>query len=364
MIITLSATEAQLEAIGAARVEDLVNRLIEADRAGRHLVVLDRTIADWILAHTTLSVNVRSHLVAIRQSFATRGTMPSVAASYLMISPDFTEIQCDDGKKFTIGVEEFLRGRFPDFPAALVLEDVVSDGQLYEHALHEARKLTQVPSYCYEPVHSGGSRVPQVFELEIAKNRVTTCLVDSDRLSPPDGKSSSALGVLRSCRERNSAARTRPSYVGQALVLPGKELENIVPFSIARAMPTADLGTVAYLSPLINQEREIADEDCLWLFFDIKYGIDGSKIVDKLQRGLISAQSVEWLCQRLDIELAGLTQLVVAGWGDTFAARFLESNEALANFHKFVRGSYWRTVFQPVFSRLLWFFCAPRADRL
>lgn len=364
MLITLSATGVQLEALGAAIVEDLVNRLIEADRAGRHLVVIDRKLADWIEAHTTLSVNVRSHLVSIRQAYATRGTMPSVATSYLVVSPDFTEIQCDDGKTYTIGVKEFLRGQLPDLPAALVLEDVVSDGKLYEHALGEARKLTPVPSYRYDPVHSGGSRVPQVFEIEIAKNRVTTCLVDSDRLSPPDGKSSSALGVLRSCRERNSAARTRPCYVGQALVLPGKELENIIPFSIASAIPTADLSTVAYLSPLINQDREIVDEDCLWLFFDIKCGIDGSKIVDKLQRGLLSEQSVEWLCQRLGIELAGLTGLVVAGWGETFVARFLDNNEALANFHKFVRSSYWRTVFQPVFSRLLWFFCAPKADRL
>lgn len=364
MIITFSATNAQLEAIGVPRIEDLVNRLVDADRAGRHLVVLDRALADWIVAHTTLSANVRSHLVSIRQSFAVRGTMPSVATAYLMISPDFTEIQCNDGRTFTIGVEEFLKGRFPDFPAALVLEDVVSDGELYEHALHEARKLTPVPSYCYEPVHAGGSRAPQVFELEIAKNKITTCLVDSDRISPSDGKASSALGVLRSCRERNSTARTKPSYVGQALVLPGKELENIVPFSIASRIPTANAGTVEYLSPLIDQDREIVDEDCLWLFFDVKCGIDGNKIVDKLQRGLKSTQSVEWLCQRLGIGLAELAGLVVPGWGDTFASRFLENSEALANFHRFVRGSYWRTVFQPVFNRLLWFFCAPKADRL
>lgn len=93
MIITFSATNAQLEAIGVPRIEDLVNRLVDADRAGRHLVVLDRALADWIVAHTTLSANVRSHLVSIRQSFAVRGTMPSVATAYLMISPDFTEIQ-------------------------------------------------------------------------------------------------------------------------------------------------------------------------------------------------------------------------------------------------------------------------------
>jgi len=364
MIITLSATNHELVVIGPAKVEDLVNRLIEADRAGRHLVVFERLTVDWIVANTTLSVNVQSHLISIRQSFATRGTMASVATSFLEISPVFGEIQCEDSRRFTIGVDEFLRGRFPDFATAFVLEDVVSDGQLYEHALREARKLTQVPSYCYEAVHSGGSRVPQVFDLEIAKNRVTTCLVDSDRLSPPDGRSSSALGVLRSCRERNSATRTQPSYIGQALVLPGRELENIVPFSIAKDIPTANVETVEFLSPLINQDREIEDEDCLWLFFDIKCGLDGSKILDKAQRGLISEQSVDWLCHRLGIENAALATLVVAGWGESFAARFLENNEALANFHRFVRGAYWRNVFQPVFSRLLWFFCAPKPDRL
>lgn len=366
MLISLSVTNTQLEFIGSAKVEDLVNRLVQADRAGRHLVVIDRNTVDWIIENTTLSLNVKSHLISIRQSFTTRGAMPSVATSCLVVSPDFQEIRCedDDGNRFVIGVDEFLRGSFSDFPTAFVLEDIVSDGALYEQALLEARKLTQVPSYRYEAVHSGGSRVPEVFEIEISKSKVVTCLVDSDRISPPDRKSSSALGVLRACSERNSSTRIKPCYIGQALVLPGRELENMVPFHIAKDILSADPDTVKFLSPLILQDSEVATEDCLWLFFDVKRGLDGGKVLDKFERKLISEESLDWLRRHLKVEQAELSTLKLAGWGDSFASSFVKDSEALARFHRFCRGPYWRSVFQPVFSKLLWFFCASRPDRL
>ena len=276
MIFFLNETKDGLAAQEAGQVEDLFCRLIEADRRGRHYFVLPRTVADWALKNLKFSARHESHLIGIRQQHAMRGALPRSSGTFLEIRFEQNGVERVGEDFFRIGVDAFLAGEYAESRSALVIEDIVNDAGLYAHVLGEARKLTNIPSFDYEPVHSGGSRIAPVFESEVEKCKVVCCLVDTDMLAPCSGRGSTASGVLSIQHRRNS--RGHP-FVGYVFSTVGHELENCIPYCIVKELTEVSQLTIDTLDRVAVQDGSVDAETCFWIYFDVKNGLCGEALL-------------------------------------------------------------------------------------
>ena len=117
------------------------------------------------------------------------------------------------------------------------------------------------------------------------------------------------------------------------------------------------------LDKLVNQNRLGQQEDCLWMYFDIKDGIDGRVLKSKLDHRKISIGVLQWICTKIDCEVDDIEEQKLDGFGNRVVQSFLSDPEALSGYHKFVRTDYWSLVFGDFFEKLLWFFAAPKSSR-
>lgn len=365
MIISLPQSPEELATHDKGEIEDLFCRLIEADRRGRHFFILSRSSAKWALKELSLSSKQVSHLTSLGESYSVRGGLPEAAENRLLICLSDQAVSKDENGTFYIGVRSFLRGSYSEASTALVLEDLVSDAKLYAHIFNEARKLTNVPSYSFEPIHAGGSRILPVFEAEVAKEKVVCCIFDTDQKTPISGRGATANGVISFHRRRNVDSNGADApFVGHIFPSVGHELENVIPYSIAKSLVALDHNSLSFLDSSVDQSFPKAEAECFWLYFDLKNGINGESLLSKEQNGQLSTEAVDWICDKLTITRAELSKVDVSGFGSNIAKLFLDSPAALRTFHDFCRTEYWKRIFLPKFDEALWYFAAPVRERV
>jgi len=366
MIFALEATIEELGKLGRVESETLFSLLVDCDRGGRHFFVASRSLCDWALNELELSGRDRSHLIKLRQLYTQRGAFPNIATYQVKITIGDHGITPHENGVFEIGHKRFIAGEFCQTKTAFVVEDITDDVCLYRHILSEAQKQTKIPSFDFDAVHGGGAGTPTVFEHEISKDRVTVCIVDTDKLAPCDGNSGTARKALRILKRRNQD-NTRPDqpFIGIAYTTVGRELENYIPYSILKTVREYDsYRHRAALDAAVSEDGELDLSDNFWMHFDIKAGLDGEELVTKVSRGQLSGESLQWICSKVGCEVEDATTLNIDGFGPNVVQNFLRDENALRNFHRFTRMQYWKNLFLDHFETLLWFFAAPVRDRL
>jgi hypothetical protein len=257
-----------------------------------------------------------------------------------------------------------IAGQYLLTKTALVLEDLIDDQDLFDILMREARKLSTVPGFVYDPIHGGGSRTIDVFEAEIAKNKICVCIVDNDRFAPCDGKSEMAKKVLRK-NTRDLVGLDGQPFLGMGFTTIGRELENYVPFSILREVDQYEVHPTNNTIAEVVLQIGVPDQlDCAWLFFDVKDGLDGKAMLEKAKNELVSNETVDWLCQKFGTTIVEFEELKIQGYGNKVVRNFLNCPSALAAFHQFTRTEYWRHVFLDQLDHLLWFFASLKVNRV
>lgn len=366
MIFSLEATIEELGALPPVESENLFSLLIDCDRRGRHFTVVNRKICDWALNEVQLSGRDRSHLVTLRQEYTQRGALPNFATFQVKIKIGNLDICRYPNGVFEIGHRKLIAGEFCQTKTAFVLEDIGDDFDLYRQILSEARRQTNVPSFTFNSIHGGGASTPRVFEHEISNDRVTVCVVDNDKLAPCDRNSGTARSVLGILKRRN-LDDTDPAqpFIGIAFTTVGRELENCVPYCILKNVPEYDAyACITILDSAVFEDSQVSLPDCFWMYFDIKDGLDGKKLAQKVNDGQLSEDSLQWICSKLGCEVEDAATLNIDGFGPRVVRNFLRDQNSLRAFHQFTRTQYWRNLFLDHFESLLWFFAAPACYRL
>ena len=365
MIFYLKCTVADLTATSKDELEEVVSKLIDSDRYGRHYFVLNRKLCDWIKSNLNLSEHDRAHLVSIREQYAVRGGLLDVAYTYVKVVLGDTAVSLKSTNSFVIGHKQLIEGSYLLTQGGLVVEDIDTDYELYLQIFSETTKISNIPSFSVDAVHGGGSKTHSVFNNEICKRRVVVCIVDHDKLAPADKKSPTARKVERIHTRRNlDRTCSDECFIGLGIVTIGRELENYIPYHLLKVIDEyrdyPDYGT---LDEIVHQIGKISTETCYWQYFDIKDGINGEKLRLKKNNGDISYNVFDWICGRIGCEPQNIEEYSVKGFGDGVVNAFLSCPQARSGFHKFVRSDYWQFAFGNYFERLLWFFVAPNARR-
>lgn len=365
MIFLLETGLNALEEAAADSVERMYSQLLDADRNGRHILILSRELCDWGIENLDLSGVDRNHLISVRQRIATTAGIATQAKTIVKVAIGNHNIAYDPVTgNYSLGHMQLIAGQYLLTKTALVLEDLIDDRDLFDLLMREAEKLSTVPGFVYDPIHGGGSRTIDVFEAEIAKNKICVCIVDNDRFAPCDAKSQMATRVLGKNTRDLEGLGGQP-FVGMGFTTIGRELENQVPFGVLREVDQYRAHSSNDTLAEVVVQTGIPDQlDCAWLFFDVKEGLDGNVILEKAENGLVSQATVEWLCQKFGTTEAEFRELRVHGYGNRVVRNFLNCPTALAAFHRFTRTDYWRSVFLDQLDHLLWFFASLKVNRV
>ncbi len=144
------------------------------------------------------------------------------------------------------------------------------------------------------------------------KQKVVCCVVDTDKPTPFASKGATAKGVLAVERKRNLENNSYlSSFVGSVFCTIGQELENYIPYSIARDL--ADIGqqTLAILDRIVSEDQELNPDSCFWLYFDVKNGLCGDKLLSKRNSGELSEESLLWILDVFNLDEDGLRQFQI-----------------------------------------------------
>ena len=355
----------ELQNADQEQLEEAFGKLIESDRSGYHYLVLTREQCRWATSELELSGRDKHHLNRIKEDYATRGNLPNEARVIVNVTIGNDEVAFYGGSCFAIGHLNLIAHEYL-LKSVLVVEDIEADGGVYGVIFHEVAKITSnIPTVSFELVHGGGANTARVFRQQVEKGRIAVCIVDHDRMAPMDRRSNTAKSVINYHNRRNgNLGSNNQCYIGLACETVGREVENWIPYRLLRQLPNvSDQNGISDLDTLFLENLEEDVDNCFWLYFDIKKGLDGSQLMDKLESKGISETVVDWICQKIDCSKSELAERQIRGLGEGVIKGFLKDGEALGSFHQYVRSNDWQCMFGDYLEKLVWYFVAPRQNR-
>jgi hypothetical protein len=102
----------------------------------------------------------------------------------------------------------------------------------------------------------------------------------------------------------------------------------------------------------------VGASDCVWLYFDLKRGIEADKL-DAITAPPVS----DWLRERYQLGEGKFSDIDIVGFGDAILRQFLNCGEAVRDFVAFMKTPYWRTHFADFFDLIYWYFAAEKKVR-
>jgi len=258
-------------------------------------------------------------------------------------------LQNVEQNNYEISHRTFLRGNYTDEPVLLV-ENTANDGEFITQVLNIVKRSHPARHFAFALRHGGGSTIVDCFKEELRSQRITVCIVDSDKFSPHNFPSATLRAL--------DGAANQNSYVGGVFPTPCKEIENFIPLDLIerhRLCPTyPDFDTLKSL--IQRQDTGGAAQNACWLYFDLKVGLSGTAVLAKGLHADIEA----WVRQQFTVDNSRLEDTVIAGFGPNILRSFLNSNPAINDYKNFTRTSIWNAVFAPFLENISWFLAADR----
>lgn len=353
MIIFLNTTVEQISTENQDEIDLLFSELLRASQLGLHLILINRRVCNWALDNLSLNNREKAHLAHIKSSFTQNGSLLDVAKSILYIEVGGFQLTEREPHKYYIGITSFLRGDYLSAPGLLV-EHIENDGDLLKLIFSEMRRRHSVKNFNLQLLHGGGADITACLRTELSNQRIVVSIVDSDKVAPCDSSSATKNNLVREA--------SRQTFIGMVCETPGKEIENFVPFEILyehRRRICPNYTCFNTLENLLTRENIRAPLDSLWLFFDIKKGIEADKL-----NGLCNPTVQTWLQDKYHLDTPSFDELNIHGFGEAILRQFLNCGEAIKQFVKFVKTEYWAQHFHEFFDLVYWYFASEPKKRL
>ncbi|WP_417452256.1 hypothetical protein [Kiloniella sp.] len=345
MLIIFDVPRLELERENLDIIENLYSELLRASINGIHLVVMTREVSNWGLENLSLNRRETAHLKLIKQIYTQNAGLIEISFCSLSIEIGEDGLTEPTPHNYRISHKELLEGNYLS-ESILLVENIENDGQLYKHILGEVKNSHKVKSFNFSLRNGGGSTIVSVFQHEIQNEKVVVCICDSDKYAPNDTISSTYRNLKGLSR--------RHKFIGLLSETIGREAENIIPLDIIKdTYLCPNYENYDQLEELLELQNTAIHNDCLWLFLDIKNGLNGEEL---LQRGKLPA-TLQWIQSKyLRDNNSEILNIDVPGFGDAVIGQFLNSWEAKSAFHSFFRSNYWTLHFKEFFEQIYWYF--------
>ncbi|MCJ7871280.1 hypothetical protein [Phaeobacter sp. J2-8] len=352
MLIYLNATVDQLTAENPAEIEDLFSDLLLASLNGTHFVIIDRRVCDWAKENLSCNNRERAQLDRLKELYTQRGSLPSIARSILEVEVGQLQLTEVTPHKYRIGHKPLLNGSYLE-DARLLVEHIENDGDILRIILNETRRKHPIRAFRFSLLHGGGADIAACLRVEIPNRHIVVSVVDSDKVAPNDTPSATKRKLDREANNQ--------TFVGMVCETPCKEAENYIPIATLRAHRQKicpEFISFETLESLITDQNVTGESDCVWLYFDLKKGIESEKL-----DAISDPSVVDWLRERYQLSDSQFSDIEIGGFGDAILRQFLNCGEAVKDFVSFMNTPYWKTHFANFFDLIYWYFASERKVR-
>ncbi|WP_170468127.1 hypothetical protein [Ruegeria arenilitoris] len=334
-------------------MEELLTEVARSSRCGNHIFVLQRKLAKFASEQECLADLHRAEFRKLSQAAAQNFSLLSKAAGYVEIKIGDQFQTNTRENSWTVGHRKLLHGRLLEKPR-LILEDAHSDGEVYALVLGKGTVVGREMQIEFDACHGGGNQTFRRLREQVQAGAVSICICDNDMLAPGSARSETF--------NKAETEANKCEFVGGFFNPPYREIENLIPIEILReCYPRVSPKRLDKLQKLIADQDEVEQGDCLWLYFDVKEGVEGEKLIEKCP----NSASQNWLASKYtNGDIGCLTDVSFPGFGDSVVSTLLDSGPALKEFHKFLRSDYWAQHLQPFFEQIAWYLVGEKKARI
>ena len=158
MIIHFDITAAQAESANQNFLQVCVSEALRAHRLGHHLVIINRSVADYCEKHLDMNSIDRATLKRLRSNYTQTAGLLRQATFYVRIAalPDGTVRRVGNTVELSID-QAYITGVYEK--TILLVEDEHTDGPLLKFLLNNlsTKVVGQLP-LSFQPLHGGGER--------------------------------------------------------------------------------------------------------------------------------------------------------------------------------------------------------------
>ena len=363
MLIIVDLTIQNIAEMGKLKVSKFFERVADASESGKHCIYVPYNLVMNLLESNILSVSAEGPITRIgEESFQYGDLLVDDSFPKLRIKYARNEFKSGTGNNIIIGQENIINGDYLR-ETLLVVEDFRYDGEFYDFIFKEEANRTRFSDPNFDITNMGGkSKIGKTIEKFSNKKRIVVFVIDQDSVVKVSEKE------LKNRQRQLEKILNDGSCVGFIRFTPTHELENFLPITIVEKIgKKVDCDQLNQIKSLIQKQGKTAPGDCLWLFYDIKKGINGKKN----EHGVIgiknfedfSTEEVKWLCEKYDIAELELEELQYPGFGDKVIPQFLKYHDYQVSFVKYMscekdNFNYWNYHFGDWMKSLLWLGCS------
>lgn len=340
MLFSFELTPAAMSEIPEAELKAALVELLRARRMGFHLVVFDRESANYIICNIKMNDEDLAIMRRVMNDYTQIHGLKSVLKTYIKIvyGPPSTIRRIAD--RFEVSLDCLYRFGFLS-STILLTENLHTDGKIISYILQEYARRSNFFPLSFELANGGGEAINHNFSHHLEQNRICVCVIDSDYDSPIDN----CKIKERKCRSIFESLR---SCIGCMVVLPCREIENMMPLEVFDLVfPGVRLRNI--ILKIETEESRCNEATIPYKYYvDLKYGIRHERI-----NGLAHEHSVSWIEQKLN--LAGFDHRTIyeVGYGEHIIQNILASNAALNQINKSIQSHAWRQHFGSIMLEII-----------
>ena len=343
MIILFDTTPDELARASSDQTESAVIELVGAFRRGDHVVIIPReSIRELIkLAWSPLVKATLSNLArdAIQSTDLLRR-----ASCVLCVRTSATVDRPTQANFTVITVSDFLQERLY-LPGILLVENATRDGALFTMIIREMGRRSGAGAVHVEPSHGGGGDIVNAFEYQISLKKYIVCVIDSDRITP--------FCKYKPTERKLDKVKLDSNWkFAKIITLKCHEIENILhPMTILSLDCAQEYRGKAIVDRILDHEVELFGEDSIWLYLDLKNGINSAKL------STLDPEEAAWIGRKVVSIGLDKDNFDIPGFGTSVIDLFL-SHELKYDFisKNMIANKSWVQTFQLTFEEIMWYF--------
>ena len=327
---------------------DMFTDILSSSRAGHHRIFLKRKLCQWVFSNLDLRLRDKNQVLLIEERAWQTGNIIKSVPCKLTVELNKKASFRKMGLHWRVSHKNFSSG-FALHRTQLLVENALNDGDIFSKIFEIESARLGVGFIDFKPVHGGGSTMHELFKRQVKDKEFVLCIGDRDCLVPSDDSKNKLMKLYNTLKSDD--------FVGFATLTPGYSIENFFPLAIIESLATKIVPSeVAELYQLIRSQKNVKRNDCLWLYFNVKSGIEIGSL-DKFK------DKRNWIASKFQVSLNKIKNIKFQGFGE-INAHFLKSVEQQENFEKFVNSDYWKLHFSPWLEPILWFLCGDEPSNI
>ena len=312
---------------------------------GIHRVFIKRDLVSWVDKNIELHNKERSQLHQIWANCTQLGSKVESIPCSMTVTFVQNEIIEREGYNWNVSYLNFVNGlRLSRID--LLVENEIYDGDFYSHIFQAVanNEKYDVGLLNFKPHHCGGKEfMIKLLPHYVNPKTMALCIGDRDSSHPSDDCADKLIKKYHEIVKDN--------FFGFVTITVGREAENHLSLETLELMyPQID---TSKLKSLINNQESRKKGDSLWLYYDVKEGVNPKQVLENCE---FDDKKV-WIKQQYQIDQLNANEEKLPGFGKKVLEHFLKNPNAQQEFREFINTDYWEDHFHDWVEPILWCLC-------